>query len=97
MLILSQLNDQEANYVTPPYTLPVPMRAALSVIIQQFQKGDTDEIKIAALLGLARHLEWDNYKQLPSTTMPAIRVRMRIGCCMTRLPSLVRCRTPKLK
>src|SRR5207247_3513258 len=50
-------------------TLPEPMRTALPVILQQFQSADTDEIKIAALLGLSRHLEWENYKQPPSTPM----------------------------
>ncbi|HEY2411248.1 MAG TPA: hypothetical protein VGI40_03350 [Pirellulaceae bacterium] len=68
MLILSSLNDVEANNVGTSPTLPEPAKAALPIILQQHQKADRDEIKLAALLGLARNLEWDNYKQQP---MPA--------------------------
>jgi len=65
MLILSSLNDVEPNNIGATQTLPEPAKDALRVIFQQFQKSDRDEIKLAALLGLARHLEWDNYKQTP--------------------------------
>jgi hypothetical protein len=68
MLILSGLNDVEANNVGSNPTLPEPAKDALRIIMQQYQKSDRDEIKLAALLGLARNLEWDNYKQTP---MPA--------------------------
>src|SRR5439155_24876892 len=71
MLIISNLNDQEPGNLGTTQTLPEPMRAALPFIVQQFKKADTpDSIKLAALLGLARHLEWDNYKEAPSTPMP---------------------------
>jgi hypothetical protein len=65
MLILSSLNDVEPNNVGTTPTLPEPAKDALRIILQQYQKSDRDEIKLAALLGLARHLEWDNYKQTP--------------------------------
>lgn len=65
MLIISSLNDVEPNNIGTTQTLPEPTKAALPTIFQQFQKADRDEIKIAALLGLGRHLEWDNYKQAP--------------------------------
>src|SRR5206468_10389159 len=48
-----------------------PMRAALPLLIQQFESADTDEIKIAALLGLSRHLELENLKTPQSAAMPA--------------------------
>ncbi len=70
MYIISSLNDVEPNNVGATQSLPEPMRAALPLILQQVQKADTDEIKVAALLGLSRHLEWENYKQPPSTPMP---------------------------
>jgi len=70
MLILSSLNDVEPNAIGSTQSLPEPTKAALPFILQQFQKADRDEIKLAALLGLARHLEWDNYKQAPATPMP---------------------------
>jgi hypothetical protein len=70
MLIISSLNDVEPNAIGTTPTLPEPTKAALRVMLEQFQKADRDEIKIAALLGLSRHLEFDNYKQPPSTPMP---------------------------
>jgi len=70
MLLIGNLNDQEPNAFGSPATLPEPMRGALPIILEQFQKGDTDEIKIAALIGLSRHLEWENYKPAGSTPMP---------------------------
>jgi hypothetical protein len=65
MLILSNLNDVEPNNIGTTPTLPEPAKAALPIILEQYQKSDRDEIKLAALLGLARNLEWDNYKQTP--------------------------------
>lgn len=70
MLIISSLNDVEANAIGATQTLPEPYKPALRVMLEQFQKADRDEIKIAALLGLSRHLEFDNYKQPPATPMP---------------------------
>jgi hypothetical protein len=69
MYIISSLNDVEPTNIGATPTLPEPMKLALPLILQQVQKADTDEIKVAALLGLSRHLEWDNYKQPPSTPM----------------------------
>src|SRR5207249_2721278 len=70
MLLISQLNDTEANTLGASPTLPEPMRSALQFIFQQFQSGDTDEIKIAALLGLSRQLELENLKSPQSAPMP---------------------------
>jgi hypothetical protein len=72
MLIISSLNDVEPAL---PNTLPEPMRTALPVILQQFQKADNpDPVKIAALLGLSRHLEFDGYRQnkMPAATRTEI-------------------------
>lgn len=69
MLIISSLNEAEPNSTSVPQTLPDPMRKALPFILQQYRKADNhDSIKIAALIGLARHLEWNNYRT--STPMP---------------------------
>jgi hypothetical protein len=65
MLILSSLNDVEPVSLGTTSTLPEPAKAALPIILQQYKNSDRDEIKLAALLGLARHLEFDNYKQTP--------------------------------
>lgn len=70
MLIVSNLNETEPNATSVPQTLPDPMRLALPFILQQYRKADNhDSIKIAALMGLARHLEWDNYRT--ATPIPA--------------------------
>jgi hypothetical protein len=70
MLIISSLNDVEPS-ANPPVTLPEPMQLALPVIYQQFKKADNhDSIRIAALIGLSRHLEWDNYKGQNSPRIP---------------------------
>ena len=66
MLIISSLNDVEPTAIGAAPTLPDPMRTALPFILQQFQKADNpDVVKLAAILGLGRHLEWDSYKQTP--------------------------------
>lgn len=71
MLVISSLNDQEPNANIVPQTLPEPMQTALPVIYQQFKKADNhDSIRIAALIGLARHLEWDNYKDQNRPRIP---------------------------
>jgi hypothetical protein len=78
MLLIDSLNDQEPNNLGVPQTLPEPMRAATRFILEQFQKQDNpDSIKLAALLGLARHLEWENFKEPPSTPMqPAVKAEI---------------------
>jgi len=75
MLIISNLNDQEPNSLGVPQTLPEPMRTALPFILEQFKSPNApDSIKLGALLGLSRHLEWENYKEQTSTPMqPALK------------------------
>jgi hypothetical protein len=72
MLLISSLNDQESN-TQGVQTVAEPMQAALPFILQQFQKADNpDLVKLAALLGLSRHLELDNYRP-PASAMPGAR------------------------
>jgi len=69
MLIISGLNDVEAVKSGNP-TLPIPMALALPIILEEFKRPEnSDAIKLAALLGLAWHLEWENFK--PTTVAPA--------------------------
>ena len=63
MLAISGLNDVEAVRIGANRTTPEPMMAALPFIFEQFTKADNnDAIKMAAMLGLVRHLEWDNFR-----------------------------------
>jgi hypothetical protein len=75
MLIISQLNDVEPVTTGSNPTVPEPMRNALQFILDQFRKEDNpDPIRLAALLGLARHLECDNYRDIqPSPPIPPAR------------------------
>jgi hypothetical protein len=63
MLIISNLNDTEPVRQLSNPTFPVPAVRARNIIWDEFKKPENpDYIKIAALLGLSRHLEWDNEK-----------------------------------
>lgn len=66
MFIISSLNDQEKVVIGASKGTPEPMLRALPVILDEFNKPtNTDAIRVAALLGLVRHLEWDNFKSGP--------------------------------
>lgn len=72
MLTISGLNDVEPQRTLAPYMTPEPMTRALPVIFANYQKAkDNDPVKVAALLGLVRHLEWDSYRtqNLPASQM----------------------------
>ena len=63
MLLISSLNDQDPVRVGPSRATPEPMLRALPVILDEFQKPEnSDAIRAAALVGLVRHLDWDNFK-----------------------------------
>ena len=73
MLVISNLNDVEPVRVGANKTTPEPMMGALPFIIEQFTKPDnTDAIRVASLLGLVRHLEWDNFRGATAPFTPAI-------------------------
>jgi uncharacterized membrane protein YgcG len=72
MLVISSLNDVETARIGANRTTPEPMVAALPFIYEQFSKADTDGVKMAALLGLLRHLEWDNFRGPVGAPTPSI-------------------------
>ncbi len=73
MLIISGLNDTDTVRVGAARMAPEPMVRALPFIYEQFKKPEnTDAIRVAALLGLVRHLEWDNFRGDVSAPTPAI-------------------------
>jgi len=77
MLIISSLNDQEASRTSPMFT-PEPMGKALPFILDHYRKcvkPEDDGVKLAALLGLARHLEWDEFRNGP--TYPPIQGNLK--------------------
>lgn len=72
MLIIGSLNDQEVVKLGSDKRLPEPMARALPVILAEFQRPEnSDAIKVAALIGLSRHLEWDPHRGASGTPIPA--------------------------
>jgi len=70
MLTISLLNDVEAT-IGAQVTAPEPMAAALPFIVQQFEKPENlDAVRVAALLGMIRHIELENFKPTTSTPIP---------------------------
>ena len=63
MLIIGSLNDREAVKLGSTPSVPEPMLRALPVILAEFTKLENPAgIRVAALIGICRHLEWDNYR-----------------------------------
>lgn len=70
--IIGSLNDKEAvRFGTSP-NVPEPMARALPVLLEEFRRAEnSDALKVAALIGLSRHLEWDPYREEGSVPIPA--------------------------
>lgn len=63
MYIIAQLNTQEAARLGSNKSVPDPYSPALPWMLDEFKKAETPEaLKVAALLGIIRHLEWDTYR-----------------------------------
>lgn len=61
VLVLGALNAKEADRVAR--TNPEPLPKALPVLEGLFQNAEeSDAVRVAALLGILRHLEWDDYR-----------------------------------
>jgi hypothetical protein len=72
MLVISGLNSVEAERTGADKRTPEPLIDALGFILEQFTQGENDAIRVAALLGLVRHLEWDNFRGPVNAPTPAI-------------------------
>jgi hypothetical protein len=83
MLTISLLNDIEPSRTK---SVPEPMLSALPFIYEQFNKPENnDAIRVAALLGLVRHLEWDNFRGPVGGPTPAIAGPLRTQIVKTLL------------
>lgn len=72
MLIISSLNDQDIVRIGSEKKLPEPMARALPFMLQEFKRPEnSDAIKVAALVGVSRHLEWDPHRPQTSAPIPA--------------------------
>jgi hypothetical protein len=73
MLIISGLNSVDAITVGADKKTPEPLIEALPFILEEYTKADnSDAIRMAALLGMVRHLEWDNFRGPIDAPTPAI-------------------------
>src|SRR5262245_26332573 len=62
VLVLGALNAKEADRVNK--TNPEPLPKALPELVGLYKDADqSDAVKVAALLGILRHLEWDSYRK----------------------------------
>jgi hypothetical protein len=91
MLIISSLNDQEVVRTGSDKRVPEPMQRALPIILAEFQRPEnSDAVKVAALIGLSRHLEWDPHRAAGSNPIPAA-LRTQI---VNELVALVQAKDP---
>lgn len=75
ILIIGLLNETEPNRGTGVKQMPEPYVPALSTLVEELKKpGNNEALRVGALLGVSRHLEWDNFKQGAATKMqPPVR------------------------
>jgi hypothetical protein len=70
--IIGSLNDKEVVRFGSAPNVPEPMARALPVLLEEFRRAENnDALKVAALIGLSRHLEWDPYREPGSAPIPA--------------------------
>jgi hypothetical protein len=74
MLIIGALNAQEAVRLGSEKSVPVPYAPALSIMLTEMKNPKTnDAIRVASLIGIVRHLEWDNALDNGSQIAPLVR------------------------
>ena len=65
MLIISELNLEEVGQGSTP-TPPKPYLEAFPVMVDVLADAQqTDAVKVAAMLGIVRHLQWDSRQRMP--------------------------------
>jgi hypothetical protein len=74
ILIIGLLNEIEPNRGTGVKQMPEPYVPALSTLVEELKKpGNNEALRVGALLGVSRHLEWDNFKQAMGKIKPDVR------------------------
>ncbi len=77
MIIIGELNEQEVLRVGAHPLMPEPYSAALNFIVDRVEDANTpDAIRVAALVGVIRHLEWEPYRAPGNPIPPATRTTM---------------------
>ncbi|QDU26336.1 hypothetical protein ETAA8_14140 [Anatilimnocola aggregata] len=71
MIMIGDLNEQEVLRVGATPLLPEPYAAAIPFMVDRISDPKTpDPVRIAALVGLIRHLEWEPFRA-PEKPIPA--------------------------
>lgn len=71
MLIIGELNEQEVVRVGATPLPQEPYAATIPFMIERIEDANTsDAVRVAALVGLVRHLEWEPFRS-PSKPIPA--------------------------
>ncbi|WP_425616774.1 hypothetical protein NA78x_000429 [Anatilimnocola sp. NA78] len=66
MIMIGDLNEQEVLRFGSDLKLPEPYAATLPFMVDRLDDARTpDPVKIAALVGILRHLEWEPYRGAP--------------------------------
>lgn len=87
MLIIGELNEQEVVRVGGTPSPQEPYAATLPFIIERIEDAKTtDAVRVAALVGLVRHLEWEPFRS-PSKPLPAP-VRTSMINALTKLAEM---------
>ena len=92
ILIVGLLNETEPNRGTGVKQMPEPYIKALTTLMEELKKpGNNEAVRVGALLGVTRHLEWDNSK--PAGAGNKIPPAMRTDA-ITELTSIVSTKVP---
>lgn len=63
ILTVGLLNETEPNRGSGMRQMPEPYIKALATLLEELKKpGNNEAVRVGALLGITRHLEWDNAK-----------------------------------
>jgi len=66
LIIIGSLNQTEAVRIGGTKATPEPHIRALPVLYAEFTRAEnTDLLRVAALVGLVRHMEWDAFRATP--------------------------------
>ena len=92
ILIIGLLNEVEPNRGSGVKQMPEPYVRALSTLTEELKKpGNNEAVRVGALLGVSRHLEWDNSKAPMSPAKMQAAVRDDI---ISELTSIVNTKLP---
>lgn len=92
ILTVGLLNEAEPNRGTGIKQMPEPYIKALVTLLEELKKpGNNEAVRVGALLGVTRHLEWDNSKPVGSGKRipPAMR-----NDAIAELTSIVNAKVP---